>query len=200
MLISCLSQALNPRLTYSALLIENTMPLNQPEISWPDYASYVNALSQVDTDYEWLAKFFSHNQQSHPSEGHLNILESHEDIIEDYACSLDDLHTPPRAGVTRIVILSYKEIWALDRKVLDKVALTLNLSPYFLWQHLEYRGHHKESAFPGAWEGSMYMLPSAAASEVHSLEIGSTQFLHMSAMIAFPATSSTGPVGWSFTP
>ena len=170
----------------------------QSESSWPSYTTFVNALTRVDPDFEWLKRFFSQQQQGRSSDGHLNILESHGDTIKDNACSLDDLSLPPEAGSTRIVVLSYGEVWSLNRELLDKVALALNLSPYFLWQHLEYFGHHSESACPDLPKGYDYMKPSAAASETLSLEIGWSPFFHMSAMIASFKTSSTGSVGMSF--
>jgi len=45
-----------------------------------------------------------------------------------------------------------EEAWSLDRELLDKVALALNWSPYFLLQHLEYQGHRSESSFPDPLE------------------------------------------------
>lgn len=128
----------------------------------------------------------------------MNILESHGDTIKNNVCSLDGLNLTLKAGSTRIVVLSYGEAWSLNRELLDKVALALDLSPYSLWQHLEYQGHHSESAFPDPLGGSYYMRPSAVASETLSLEIGWTPFFHMSAIIASSKTSSTGSVGMSF--
>ena len=121
------------------LLAAHIMASAQFESSWPDYRTFVNAVARVDPNFEWLDNFFSQHQRRLSSEGQLNILESHGETIKDNACSLDDLNFPPKAGTTRIVVLFYKEVWSLDRELLDKLALALNLSPYFLWQHLEYR-------------------------------------------------------------
>jgi len=179
------------------LLVAHSMASAQSEITWPNYTIFINAVARVDPDFEWLARFLSQHQQRRFSGGQLNILESHGDTIKDNACSLDDLDIPPKVDSTRIVVLSYEEVWSLNRELLDKVALALNLSPYFLWQHLEYQGHNSESAFPDPLGGPYYMRPSAAASEILSLEIGWTPYFHMSAMIASPKTSSTGSVGLS---
>ena len=167
----------------------------QSDTSWPDYTTFVNAVARVNPEFKWLARFFSHRPQSEPAGGQLNILESHGDTIEANACSLDDLNVPPKVGNTRIVVLSYGEVWSLNRELLDRVALALNLPPYYLWQHLEYNSHDREDVFPVGLEGPHYTRPSAAASEVLSLEIGWTPYLHMSGTIASPQTSTTGSVG-----
>ena len=170
----------------------------QPEITWSNYTTFVHAVAQVDPNFEWLDRFLSHHQQGRFLGGQLNIFESCGDTIKDNACSLEDLNLPPKADTTRIVVLSYDEAWSLNRELLDKVALALDLSPYFLWQHLEYPNHHAENAFPGPLGGPHHTRSSAVASETLSLEIGWTPFLHMSAMIASSKTSSTGSVGSSF--
>ncbi|KAI9875290.1 MAG: hypothetical protein M1830_008655 [Pleopsidium flavum] len=166
----------------------------QSETSWPTYAAYVDALARVDSNFEWLARFFSRSQQGVSTGEQLNILESNNDTLEDHACSLDELESPPRPGSTRIVVLSYNEAWSLDREVLDKVALSLNLPPFFLWQHLQYDGHQGEAAYPKDLSDPSHNKPFPAASEVLSLEIGWTPYFHMSGMIASPATPLTGAV------
>ena len=180
------------------LLAAHIMASAQFESSWPNYRTFVNAVARVDPNFEWLDNFFSQHQQRRSLEGQLNILESDGETIKENACSLDDLNLPPKAGATRIVVLSYKEVWTLDRELLDKLALALNMPPYFLWQHLEYQGNGTESAFPGPVKISSHGGYPAAASETLSLEIGLTPSRHMSAMIASCKTSSTGSVGSSF--
>lgn len=142
----------------------------QSEITLPNYTTFINAVARVDPNFEWLASFFSHHQQRSSSGGRLKILESSRDIVKDNACSLDNLHIPPKAGSTRIVILSYGEAWSLNRQLLDKVAFALNLSPYFLWQHLEYHGHHGETSFPSPLGILPYTRPSTT-SKILSLKI-----------------------------
>ena len=159
---------------------------------WPTYTSFVNALARVDSNFQWLSHFFSRNRQGDSLGGNLNIIESSTSNIKDHACSLDDLQTPPKLGNTRIVVLSYEESWALDRKVLDKIAISLNLPPFFLWHHLEYEGNRSEKAFPEDLRGWSNSRPYSAASKVKSLEIGWTPFFHMSGMVASPATASAG--------
>ncbi|KAL8720338.1 MAG: hypothetical protein Q9181_007925 [Wetmoreana brouardii] len=147
------------------------------ENTWPDYKTFVQELAKVDSNFEWLAKFFS-DTPLEPA-GDLNILESHDDIVEDHTCSIDDLHIPPNAGTTRIVVLFYEQRWKLDRVMVGKVAFALNLPPYFLLQHLDYGNITR---------------PPVAASEVQSLELSWGKSGHLSAMIAPPATASTGSV------
>ena len=127
----------------------------------------------------------------------MNVLETNADVLEDHVCSLDELEFPPERGTTRIVVFSYEEVWSCDREVLDKVALTLNLPPFFLLQHLQYWGHQNEESFPQDLRVLSDDRPHRATSEVLSLEIGWTPLLHMFGMIASPATPSTGPVGKS---
>ncbi len=71
------------------LLVAHDMVTVQCETFWPDYATSINALAQVEPAFEWLARSFSYHPQRQSSGRQLNILESHEDIIEDNACSLD---------------------------------------------------------------------------------------------------------------
>ena len=163
--------------------------------SWPSYTAFVNALAQVDSGYEWLAAFFSQTSQGRAPGGQCKILESHGDVVERTVKSLDHLNISPPASTTRIVVLSYKEAWSLDRKLLDRVAMALNLSPYFLWQHLEYPNNYSENACADDVRASGRTRPSAAASDTMSLEVGWTSLFHMSAIIASPRTKSTGPVG-----
>ena len=172
----------------------------QPEPSWPDYASFVKAVARVDREFQWLDLFFSHGLPKHLSGGQLDIIECHGDVIGSSTCSLDDLHLPPKAGSTRIIVLSYDEVWSLDRELLDKVAFALNLPPYFLLQHLEYNGNDCEDFFPPSVRdgGNARNRPAAAASQTMSLELGRTDYFHMSAMIVSPSTSSSGSVGLSF--
>lgn len=106
------------------------MALAQSKTSWANYTAFVKTLARVDISFEWLAFFFSQRGQS--LGGKLNMLESHRDILKEHACSLDDLGIPPKPENTRIVVFSYEEAWGLDRELLDKVALALNLPPYFL--------------------------------------------------------------------
>lgn len=168
------------------------MALARSEITWATYAAYVDSLARVDPNFEWLARFFSRRQQGQSKGVQLNILESNNDILKDHACSLDKLDSAPGPGHTRIVVLSYVEAWSLDREILDKVALSLNLPPFFLWQHLQYKGLRSETTFPEDLRSHNYSRPSLAASEVTSLEIGWTALFHMSGMIASPGTPSRG--------
>ena len=183
----------------SVRFVAHDMASTQSRTFWTTYTDYVKTLARADPSFAWLAYFFSQTPLSSNSGGQLNVLESHNDTLKEYACPLEDLGISPKAGTTRIVVFSYEEAWGIRREVLDQVALALNLPPYFLWQHLEYPGHPGENAFPGSPGVPHYTRPSAAASEVMSLEIGWTSFFHMSAMIASPATISMGSVGRSFT-
>ena len=152
----------------------------------------------MDSSFQWLSRFFSRNRQGNSSEGHLNILECSDDTIKDHACSLDELKDSPGPGSTRIVVFSYRQAWALDREVLDKIAIALNLPPFFLWQHLEYDGNRREGPCPEDLKHLSDGRPYHAASKMLSLEIGWTPFFHMSGMIASPATPSAGAVGKTF--
>lgn len=165
---------------------------------WPTYSAYVDALARVDDNFEWLSRYFAEHRQGDPKGGHLNILETIDGNIKDHVCSLDELGSPPRPGNTRIVVLSYDQVWSIDREVLDKIAMTLNLPPYFLWQHLSYEGNHCEDAWPeNVWDRSPSRY-GAATSKVQSIEIGLIPFFHMSGMIASSATPFAGAIGKVF--
>ena len=105
---------------------------------------------------------------------------------------LDELESPPRPGNTRFVVLSYNESWSLDREVLDKIALSLNLPPFFLWQYFQYWGYHTEETFPKDLRYPNNDRPISVASEVLSFEIGHSPIFHMSGIMASPATPSAG--------
>ncbi|KAL9601480.1 MAG: hypothetical protein Q9179_002849 [Wetmoreana sp. 5 TL-2023] len=154
------------------------------ENTWPDYATFVKELAKVDSNFKRLADFFSENLPREDLEGDLKILESHDDVIEDQTRSIDDLRIPPKAGTTRIVVLSYEMEWCLDRVMLDKVAFALNLPPFFLLQHLDESG----------LKDSQKSRPLVAASEVQSIELSWGFLTQLSTMIASPATPLTGPV------
>ena len=170
------------------------MSSGQSLTSWPDYTTFVNALARDDSAYEWLAAFFADVRRGAAAVGQLNILESREDTLEHSAESLDRLHIPPPRGTTRIVVLSYTEVWSLDRTLLKKIAMNLNLSPYFLRQHLEYQYNHSEATCPDTIGASAYTRSPVASLDTLSLEVGWTPFFHLSAVMAAPQTRTAGPI------
>lgn len=158
-----------------------------PRGNWPNYTTFVKALAQVDHSYTWLAGFFSVNPDWQTAEGSLNILEINEDGIKDQACSLDGLHTPPIAGNTRIVVLSYYEVDNLNRELLDRVALSLNLPPGFLCRNLLPLGSFVQDV-----SRNLDRIMNERAPVFPSLDIGFMHELHLSAMVVSPASAFAG--------
>ncbi|KAL9586733.1 MAG: hypothetical protein Q9203_003757 [Teloschistes exilis] len=182
--------------TDSTVSTDSTTPPDSisPKENWPNYATFVKALAPIDRNLQWLADFIS--QDAGPtSEGSLHVLEYDEDGIKDQAYSFDKLHSPPAAGSTRIVLLSHSNTWNLDRELLDRVALSLNLPPYFVSQHLHRTRYFQEHPSPHDPDNSTTKLPSASP----WLEMWFMISLHLSAMVTFPASASAGATRTSST-
>ena len=47
------------------------------------------------------------------------------------------LSNPANNVSTRIILLSYHDIWKVDRRMLDDIAFALDLDPLFLWCHFD---------------------------------------------------------------
>lgn len=127
-----------------------------------------------------------HTNAPATSEGSLHVLECDEDGIKDQACSFDKFHSPPAAGSTRIVLLSHSNAWNLDRELLDRVALSLNLPPCFVSQHLYRTSYSEERPLHYDPDNFTAQLPSASP----WLEMGFMISLHLSAMVSSPASAS----------
>lgn len=148
------------------------------------YNAYVQALSRQFPDFEWLARFFSHRPQVLESKTRVTILDSEDGILKTRRFSLDTLAVPPRPGTTRLVILSYQEVWSIERYLLDAVAMALNLPPYFLSQHLQYEYNTKEKSAPLDPDATNSVLPLPRGPGSLSLEVGLSEITHLSGMIA----------------
>lgn len=161
--------------------------------SWSSYTAFVAALARIDAHFEWLRVFLGHAPPEGSYGGRLIVLQSENGQLKEHTSAIDDLNHPPDFGSTRLIILSYEEAWSINRELLDHVALSLNLPPFFLLQHFLY-WDKSEAAFPGYPRNYEDGLPSIAASETLSLEIGWTRFLHMSAMIVKAASGSESTI------
>ena len=105
------------------------------EATWPSYAAYVHALVDLDPSFEYLDRLFL-RLEGPKDVGHLNIYEYACDKLLNRTLDPQDLgflKNPPKKGCTRLVIFDYEKVSGIPMKLLDRLALNLNLSPLFLW-------------------------------------------------------------------
>lgn len=93
---------------------------------FPSYARYIHALAKINPKFEWLSRFFAYTPPVSTLTGEVSIMTSENGTLTDEVFSEDLLLSGPKPGTTRLVIISYEEIWTIDRDVLDRVAMALN--------------------------------------------------------------------------
>lgn len=116
---------------------DSSISAGRPQ-SWSSYTAFVTALTRVDANFEWLRLFLSHTPAEGSSGGRLIVLQSENGQLKEHTGAIDNLSLPPDFGSTRLIILSYEEVWSIDRELLDHVALSLDVPPFFLLQHFLY--------------------------------------------------------------
>ncbi|CAD6572448.1 MAG: hypothetical protein ASARMPRED_005339 [Alectoria sarmentosa] len=161
--------------------------------SWSSYTAFLAALARVDAHFEWLRVFLGHAPPQGSYGGRLIVLQSENGQLTEHTSAIEDLNHPPHFGSTRLIILSYEEVWSINRELLDHVTLSLNLPPFLFLQHFLY-WDKSEAAFPGYPRDYEDGIPPIAVSETSSLEIGWARLLHMSAMIVKAASGTEGTI------
>jgi hypothetical protein len=138
---------------------------------------YLSFLHSHDSNFKWLQNFFTYV----PSE-----ITSHAVIIDSVGGKLFQplvtkglLRSRPKRVSTRIIVLSYDDIWTLDRDTLDDICYGLDLDPIFLWRHFDDDFSHLESPVDQLSklrrEPRFQKLPP---SEVLSLDIATDYYNH----------------------
>ena len=160
------------------------------------YASYIAALSSVDSRFEWLSHFWSHDPKpASPCDTILRVIDNENGLLRERSMPVEKITKCPKSTSVRLVILSYTETWSIDRHVLDKVAMALDLSPYFLWQHFDHEDIDLENHAPSNRRRSMGpSIEPCAPSHTPSLEIGVTGSLQLSAILVAPKSKQTAPI------
>ena len=163
---------------------------------FPSYAGYIHALARINPKFEWLSRFFAHIPPVSTFTDEVSIMTSENGTLTDEVFSEDLLLSSPKPGTTRLVIISYEEIWTIDRDNLDRVAMALNVPPYFLMQHFDYEDNEKESNGPldcGDWYEHKTRMP-LPSSQTLSLELGVSRYLHLSGMLVCSSSTHTGAI------
>ena len=108
------------------------------------YKDYVNFLAEKNYSYRFLAHVFNSTWSLNFGSTKLSILDSEDGQLTKRSVSDDSLADCPTGVKTRIVILSYREVNTIDRKLLDKFAFDLDVPAFSLWEHLDYPGLDEE--------------------------------------------------------
>ena len=167
---------------------------NDYDDGFSTYTEYIKALAQGDPQFSWLASFFSYRPLKPVSTAEISIVDIENGTLKDTPFLLDELAVSPPCGSTRLVILSYDEAWGIERDIHDGLAMTLNLPPYFLWQHFAYENNANEPSAPKDQETRDEIPSPPRGPGSLSLEVGWTQFLHMSGMVVPPQSTAEGTV------
>lgn len=156
------------------------------------YRQYISTLASRHPAFQFLHRFLAYPSPS-PIWTSLRIADTTCTSITETMVPLPSIrHCAPEVK-TRIVMVSYDKSWNINREVLDSLAFELDLSPCFVWQHLDYPfidvENDKEMHPDRAELGPRPMYPPA--SWTGSLEIGrSSGSVHLSAVVCPPSSDS----------
>ena len=131
------------------------------------YKDYVNFLAGKNSSYKFLAHVFNTDSPDPvfwDKYTKLVILDSEDGQLTERPVSDSSLADCPTGVKTRIVLLSYGNVWSIDRKKLDKFAFDLDLPAFSLWEHLDHPGLHEELFHRGIREDLGPRPPFAASS------------------------------------
>jgi hypothetical protein len=165
------------------------------EVVYTSYADFVIHLSKRCPQYEFLSHFFSHNPTSSKNRMNLWIADSEHGELEEKIVQLDLVHNVPSSVKTRLVLIEYTESWNIDRSILDRICLNLDVPPYFLWQHFDH--HELWSEIGHNRFGMGCKIRRIPASRQISLEIGDFGASHASFLVLRPSGNPAVSIGTS---
>jgi len=111
-------------------------PTSRPK----SYVQYLAQLEEINRSFYWIHRFFKHHPEK--PEGRVTVLDINaQGTIQmangAVATNRDLLENQPPHISMRIVLLSYKDMWSLDRDLLDSVCYAFDLDPVELWAHFD---------------------------------------------------------------
>ena len=163
------------------------------EVVYTTYADFVIQLSKRRPQYKFLSQFFSHRPTSSEKETTLWIIDSEHGGLEEKNVQLGLVHSVSASVKTRLVLIEYSKSWTIDRSILDRICLSLDVPPYFLWQHFDHDelwseiGHNRV--------GLGHKIRRISASRQISLEIGDFGARHASFLIVRPSSNPAVSIG-----
>ena len=146
---------------------------------YTSYRQFVEACSKVRDEYRWLQTFLAHHDEA---------LETRTTIFDAEGKSLTErgsfsvvspefrlLIASRLSNIkTRLVIVTYRESWAIDRSLIDLLGLRFNMNPDFFRRHFYYPCIYNENVErPNRYDSDpiqheRYLLPSEeSADEFH---------------------------------
>jgi hypothetical protein len=119
----------------------------RPVASFPSYRDYVSHLVRQYPEYRWLERFLAVRGRE-PSDTQLHLLDCVGDELRvQHVTGYTDLsdrdsvryaleNRSPEVAV-RIVYVTYRQSWSINRDIVDLLGLHFNVNPLFFWGHFQ---------------------------------------------------------------
>jgi hypothetical protein len=155
------------------------MSENDAIMKFNTYAEYVRFLCRHDPRFKWLNHFFTTRAASDPTKTHVLVADS-ENSRFTTTRGLEALqHLKNRSPLvkTRLVLVRHDKTMNVDRNIIDAIAYTLDLDPWFLWRHFDQDDDLEEHRLEQGFD-----IPPALPSKRNSLGLGFSQYKYLSAV------------------
>lgn len=173
-------------------------PIGDPNCTFSSYTDFVQLLASQQPQYKWLLDFLIHATDGLGQNTKLFVADSENGCLVQKSIQPELLGQCPSSVKTRLVLIHYEEVWSIDRGLVDRVSLALNVPPYFLWQHFEHSSHNCERSAPNYRPIDLGLRRHIISpSQMFSLEIGDNGLLHMSSLLLMPSAACPVSIGQS---
>ncbi len=165
----------------------------------PPFASYtefVELLARRQPQYAWLSYFFSHIPDDQGHHTNMFVVDSEDRHLIQKSIAPEQLQQCSSSVQTRLVLIDYKDTWTIGRGLLDWVSFVLDLPPYYLWQHFDYKHNDLECSNPNSERIYMGLKREAISpSQIISPEIGDNHFTQFPFLLITASEARPAPIG-----
>lgn len=120
---------------------------------YDSYMQFINDCVPIWSEYEWLQRFLAYPSPD-ISETQVTIFDAVEEKLEErgqFSSRTQDfdqiLTSGLGTGSFRLIIVTYNQVWRVDRAIIDKLGLQFDVDPSFFRRHFFYYFNYIEDAF-----------------------------------------------------